>query len=260
MKPHLETLTAVLVTATLVSAPAFAQQRDNKAREANRSAQESKGRTERQPSNERSVDRAQPRRDVAPAPTPAPRIEQRRDQPSPRLENRRDEIVGRAVPRAERPAVVAPRAYDRRYDGDRRYNYSRPYVYAPRSYVRPYVFRPRLSIGFGIFAGFPVPYSYSYGYPIEVYGYRAPRGPVVVGPGSSLYGGVALDIEPYDADVFVDGSYAGRVQDFDGTTQPLTLVAGTHRIEVQAAGLAPLVFDVTVQPGQVIPYRGELRP
>ena len=71
---------------------------------------------------------------------------------------------------------------------------------------------------------------------------------------------MALEIAPYDADVFVDGSYAGKVEDFDGTYQPLTLAYGTHRIEVQAQGLVPLVFDVTIQPGQVIPYRGELRP
>ena len=82
----------------------------------------------------------------------------------------------------------------------------------------------------------------------------------MVGPGSPYYGGVALEMGPYDADVFVDGNYAGKVEDFDGTSQPLTLVAGTHRIEVQAPGYAPLIFDVTVQAGQVIPYRGDLRP
>jgi hypothetical protein len=122
------------------------------------------------------------------------------------------------------------------------------------------VFRPRLSIGFGIFAGYPVPYTYSYPYPIAVYGYRAPVAPVVVGPGSPYYGGVALEITPIDGEVFVDGSYAGYVGDFDGTRQPLTLTAGTHRVEVQAPGYEPLVVDVMVQPGQVIPYRGDLRP
>src|SRR5262249_54530273 len=120
------------------------------------------------------------------------------------------------------------RYYDRRYYERDRYGYYAPRVYVPRTYYRPYVFRPRLSIGFGIFAGYPVPYTYIYPSPIVVYGYRAPRVPVLVGPGSSLYGGVALEIGPYGADVFVDGSYAGRVEDFDGTRQPLTLVAGTH--------------------------------
>ena len=122
------------------------------------------------------------------------------------------------------------------------------------------MFRPRYSIGYGFFCGYPVPYTYSYPYPIEVYGYGAPRSRVMMAPGSSYYGGVALEITPYDADVFVDGEYAGRVEDFDGTTRPLTLTAGTHRIEVQAQGYEPMVVDVGVQPGQVIPYRGDLRP
>ena len=33
---------------------------------------------------------------------------------------------------------------------------------------RPYVFRPRVRVGFGVFVGYPVPYTYSYGYPIRV--------------------------------------------------------------------------------------------
>jgi hypothetical protein len=128
-----------------------------------------------------------------------------------------------------------------------------------RSYYRPYVYRPRLSIGFGIFAGYPEPYAYRYAHPIRVYGYRAPLAPVIVGP-APIYGGVALEMSPYDAEVFVDGTYAGRVEDFDGSTEPLTLVPGTHRIEVQAPGFVPLTFDVGVQAGQVIPYRGDLQP
>ena len=81
-----------------------------------------------------------------------------------------------------------------------------------------------------------------------------------VTPGSTAYGGVALEITPSDADVFVDGEYAGRVEDFDGTTQPLTLTPGTHRIEVQAQGYEPMTVDVGIQAGQIIPYRGALRP
>jgi hypothetical protein len=132
--------------------------------------------------------------------------------------------------------------------------------YGSRSYYRPYVFRPRFSIGFGIYAGYPVPYTYSYPYPIEVYGYRAPRERVIVSPGSPYYGGIALEMTPYDADVFVDGEYAGRVEDFDGATQPLTLTAGMHEIEVQAPGYEPMRMNVEIHAGQVIPYRGDLRP
>lgn len=172
-------------------------------------------------------------------------------------------------PRVVRPVVIAPRVVSPRYYGPayRSYGYRpygyRPYAYAPYAYrpygYRPYAFRPRLSIGFGVVVGYPVPYTYAYPYPVPVYGYAAPRAPVVVGPGSSIYGGVSLEMTPDDAAVYVDGAYAGVVHDFDGTRQPLTLAAGTHRIEVQEAGYQPLQFDVTVQAGQVVPYQGQLQ-
>ena len=66
----------------------------------------------------------------------------------------------------------------------------------------------------------------------------------MVSPGSPYYGGIALEMTPYDADVFVDGTYAGRVEDFDGATQPLTLSAGMHEIEVQAQGYEPMRINV----------------
>jgi hypothetical protein len=242
-----------------------------------------------------SAERAQPRREAEQprAVTTPPRTEtaapprnERRDDgrsrgnPTGEVQRAvpRNEAVPRSdvqAPRGNRSSAVAPRVvprseYDRR-DGYRsrdsyrsydrsRYSYAPRLSYGSRSYYRPYVFRPRFSIGFGIFSGYPVPYTYSYPYPISVFGYRAPVAPVIVGPGSPLYGGISLEITPYDADVWVDGTWAGRVEDFDGTSQALTLVPGTHRIEVQAAGYAPLVMDVVVQPGQVIPYRGEMRP
>jgi PEGA domain-containing protein len=262
-----------------------AQRQAQPQREAARSADQSRGGEQaRSAEQSRGVDRSRPRREEAPrvqapavqapsvqvpsvqAPVTAPRVEPRND------------VVGRAVPRTspsyntdrqryERERADRDRHSDRdrrsdreRYDRDRRY-YSYSPRYAPHAYiVRPYLFRPRVSIGFGIFAGYPVPYAWRYTSPIYVYGYRAPRAPVYISPGMALYGGIALEISPYDADVFVDGNYAGRVEDFDGTVQPLTVVAGTHRIEVQAPGYAPLVFDVVVEGGQVIPYRGDLRP
>ena len=202
----------------------------------------------------------------------APRAETRGNVAvAPRVETRDNNVVGRAVPRTY-PSYNGGRYNDYNgghYNDNRYYGHdghyyghdSHYYGYPPHAYiVRPYTFRPHVSIGFGIYAGYPVPYAWQYSAPIYVYGYRAPRAPVYITPGMPLYGGVALEISPYDAAVYVDGNYAGRVQDFDGTVQPLTVVAGTHRIEVQAPGYAPLVFDVAVQGGQVVPYRGDLRP
>ena len=284
MKLILFALTAALLTTGLVSAPAFAQERDNHRREAAREAQQGRaaqpapeaqqGRAAQpareaqqgraaQPAPARSAEQSRPRREEAPrvqAPVAAPpAAAQAPRAEAPRAENRGSTVVGRSVPRTT-PLYDRERPDRERYDRDHRAYAYTPRVYAPRTYYRPYVFRPRVSIGFGIFAGYPVPYAWRYSDPIYVYGYHAPRAPVYFTPGMSLYGGVALEMSPYDADVFVDGGYAGKVADFDGTTQPLTLAAGTHRIEVQAPGYAPLVFDVVVEGGQVIPYRGDLRP
>jgi hypothetical protein len=270
---------AVLALFTLASAPAFAQER-------------AQGRRDRSAQGERTGERAQPRSEAQPRQgATAPRAEAQREAsaPAPRAEAQRQAAVphdnatresaraplanrpgvaGQAVPRRD---VIAPRGNvsrdhypysyrDGRYYDRGRYSYRPRYVPAPRYYVRPYAFRPRFSIGFGIFAGYPVPYTYSYPYPIAVYGYRAPRAPVIVSPGSPYYGGVALEINPPDAEVYVDGGYAGYAGDFDGSRQPLTLTAGTHRVEVQAQGYAPLIIDVQVQPGQVVPYRGDMQP
>lgn len=151
--------------------------------------------------------------------------------------------------------------YAPRYDSRYAPRYNRPrsaYSYRPHYlYRQPYLFRPRFTLGFGIYAGYPVPYTYAYPYP--VYGYSAPSAPVIVGPGSTAYGGASLDIRPSDAEVYVDGAFAGQVSDFDGAGEPLTLVAGTHRIEIVAPGYETLTIDANVQPGQIIPYRGELR-
>jgi PEGA domain len=285
MKPTTIGLTTAALLTTLAAVPAFAQERDSKRREAARAEQNAQrqaqpqreargGEQSRRAEQSRSgdqarVEQARPHREApgvqAPGVVQAPRVQAPSVQApivAPRVETRPNEVVGRAVPRTSPSYNVGHNGYDHdRYD-HRSYGYA-PRVYvAPRAYVvaRPYVFRPHLSIGFGIFAGYPVPYAWRYSAPIYVYGYSAPRAPVYINPGVSLYGGVALEISPSDADVFVDGNYAGHVQDFDGTVQPLTVVAGTHRVEVQAPGYAPLVFDVVVAGGQVVPYRGDLRP
>jgi hypothetical protein len=280
-------LTAALLT-VWAATPAMAQERDAKRREAARAEQNAQ--RQAQPQREAARSGEQPRAAEQPRTAEQPRrAEQARPRPdgarvqapiqapsvqapsvqapavAPRADTRGNNVVGRAVPR------TSPSYNNGRYDGDhndhryyghdnRSYGYA-PRYYAPHAYIaRPYVFRPHLSIGFGIFAGYPVPYAWRYSAPVYVYGYRAPRAPVYITPGVPLYGGVALEISPYDADVYVDGNYAGKVADFDGTVQPLSVVPGTHRIEVQAAGYAPLIFDVTVEGGQVVPYRGDLRP
>ena len=82
-----------------------------------------------------------------------------------------------------------PAAYYPGWSGPRYYSYYGAHpVYYPRPY---YAFRPQLSIGFGLWAGFPVPYptfgfSVGYGTPVvAAYGYPAPYGYPVPGYGSA---------------------------------------------------------------------------
>ncbi len=152
--------------------------------------------------------------------------------------------------------------YDGRYDRyDNRYSSYSPYRYdgprvvlAPRQSVRfsrPWFsFRPLIRLPFGLTLGvaqaFPSWYRpYIVGRP----GYVSPYMP---------YGGVTFDIEPRDAELWIDGEYIGRASDYSYNDPPLTLVAGSHYVELRSRYGRPLAFDITVIPGQVIPYQGTL--
>jgi hypothetical protein len=71
-------------------------------------------------------------------------------------------------------------------------------------------------------------------------------------------GGVQLDIQPWSAQVYVDGTLAGRVEQFRGYYQPLQLPAGPHTIAVVAPGREPFIFGVMVVPGRTYTQRTTL--
>ncbi|MGH9255274.1 MAG: hypothetical protein ACRD3C_11985 [Vicinamibacterales bacterium] len=73
-----------------------------------------------------------------------------------------------------------------------------------------------------------------------------------------LFGGVQLDIQPWRAQVYVDGSYMGLVSDFTGYYHPLELVAGPHAIAIVAPDYDPLTLEVLVSPGSTTTFRGAL--
>jgi hypothetical protein len=169
---------------------------------------------------------------------------------------------GRSGVPSRRPDPRAERALPRpgpRYDSERNDRVYRPGYYPHRNGsivvapYRPYAFRPRLRIGIGLWLGYPVAYPYSYPYVYGGYGHA------VIRPGAA-YGGVLLAINPPTAAVYVDGSYCGPVESFSDAATPLTLTVGRHRIEVQAPGYRPMMFDVNVAPGQLLPYQGDLAP
>lgn len=73
-------------------------------------------------------------------------------------------------------------------------------------------------------------------------------------------GELRLDVSPQQAEVYVDGYYAGQVDDFDGFAQGLRLEEGPYHIEIMADGYEPLAFDVRIQRGRRISYAGDLMP
>jgi hypothetical protein len=98
--------------------------------------------------------------------------------------------------------------------------------------------------------------GYNWGYPGYGYGYGA--GGYAPGPGYET-GAVRLKIKPREAQVFVDGYYAGVVDEFDGAFQRLRLEEGPHTIQVRLDDHEPLEFKVYVVYDRTTTLRGELQ-
>jgi hypothetical protein len=115
--------------------------------------------------------------------------------------------------------------------------------------------------GFGVLAYDPF-WSYTYGYPAYGYGayslapsYRYTPYPADT---SGPTGGLRLKITPKTAQVFVDGYYAGIVDDFNGRFQHLNLTPGPHHVEVRAPGYEPHGFEVDIEEHHTTEYNGTL--
>jgi hypothetical protein len=258
------THTAALLLAgiTLTAVPAFAQQsgrgngratsRQAEARVAPRERADSGGRSQSPQTASPQWAQAQPRVSAQARAESQQRIEPvQRPQASARVEPRTATNTRTYDSRTNDNRYAVRRPDDHRYDG-RRYHYDnhvvvvRPYAHTyvvPYGY-RPYGYRPGWSLN--LYFGRP----YVAGYPAG-YGYYAIR------PGVA-YGALRIVDAPRDAQVFVDGYYAGVVDDYDGVFQHLNLEAGPHRIEIDVAGFEPIDFDVNVSPGQTITYRAQL--
>ncbi len=119
--------------------------------------------------------------------------------------------------------------------------YYRPYYY--RSYYRPYFYG---FYGPSFYNSFWYPYPMVYG---PYGGYGAYGDP---------FGAVRVEVRPRDAKVFVDGYFAGVVDDYDGTFQRLRLRPGPHEIEVYLDGYRSLRQTVYLTPGSTFKLRGDL--
>lgn len=134
------------------------------------------------------------------------------------------------------------------YRSDRRNNNRYEYRNYSRS-NRSYSGRTRV-----LYFGWGSGYRYGSPYSGRVYGNWGRSG-----YGSRVYyGDVRLQVKPRDAAVYVDGYYAGVVDDFDGFFQRLTLEVGPHEIEIVAQGLEPVLYNVYVDPARTVDVHGDL--
>jgi len=120
--------------------------------------------------------------------------------------------------------------------------------------VRPYYYDPFwMSGAFGWSPMFYAPWSLMWG--------TAGYGPYPMFGGATAFstGGVRLKMQPRDAQVFVDGYYAGIVDDFDGIFQSLRLAPGGHKLEVRMPGFETFTLDVHVQPDRTMTVKDTLR-
>ena len=104
-------------------------------------------------------------------------------------------------------------------------------------------------LGLGGYYGWYDPFwydPYAYGYGRSYYG-------------SPWDGGLRLRVKPNDAEVYVDGYFAGVVDEFDNIFQQLRMETGPHRIEIRQDGYEPLSFEVRILPDRTITYRGQLK-
>ncbi len=115
--------------------------------------------------------------------------------------------------------------------------YSYPYYPYNHYYYGGYPYYGYWGWGYGHYPS----YGYAYGYP---YGYRY--------SGYRNYGSVRILVEPDDTRVYVDGYYAGVVDDFDGIFQRLHVTPGRHEITLKLEGYRTHRMKVYVPPDETL--------
>ncbi len=83
----------------------------------------------------------------------------------------------------------------------------------------------------------------------DVYSYRE--------KGLSAYD---INIKPKDADIYLDGLYVGKADDFDGSPKFLVVKPGTHTITAKKEGYRVYTVKVAIEPGEQINLNKRLEP
>jgi hypothetical protein len=178
----------------------------------------------------------------------------------------------RAVQRVPpaRSTVAVPATAGRVY-APYRGAYYRPF-YAPyyRAYYNPFFYGSFVGFGVGFGLGYGYPYygGYPYAYGGYPYGYGypyAPYGPYGAYPyyGGGYYDGSAamhLQVTPRETEVFIDGYFAGNVDQFDGTFQRLHLQPGQHELQLYLPGHRIFEQRVYLQPSGTFNVRHAMEP
>ena len=167
-----------------------------------------------------------------------------------------------AVPRPG-PAPRDGRYYDRNWhkNGYRVYAPYGGYKYYYNRYPQPYYYYP-YAFGYGPYGRgyfyFDLHYNSHVFYPHTALRYD--NYGTYYGTYGYPTGELRIQVRPRDAQVFIDGAYAGTVDDFDGTFQSLRLEEGEYQVEIVLPGFEPLTFDVQITPGEKVTYKGDLIP
>jgi hypothetical protein len=125
------------------------------------------------------------------------------------------------------------------------------------------VVRPRtvVRVGAGYGRAFYDPWYSPYGY------WHSPYGVYYPGYYGRYYGGVydlssslRLQVKPRETQVFVDGYYAGTVDDFDGIFQRLNAEPGEHDLELFLPGHLSYSQQLYLQPGRSMSLEHTMEP
>jgi len=102
-------------------------------------------------------------------------------------------------------------------------------------------------------------YANPYFYADPWYAYQYPW-PYGVGYYGYVDASVRIEVTPRDAEVYVDGYYAGTVNDFDGTFQRLRVAPGEHELEVFKEGFHAFRQKVYLAPDNTFKIKQALVP